>query len=121
MEAGAHGLSRFHGTTSHPIPLTGGIPLLLPRIRGIFQVQGLIRWIVIPEGGSAGLRASLSLKTKLTARQVRLDCSRALGIIRVGECSIVDLPNQLHGPLKLNPADFHGEGQPSSKLGVRFL
>jgi hypothetical protein len=62
MEAGAHGLSRFHGTTSHPIPLTGRIPLLLPRIRGIFQVQGLIRWIVIPGGGSAGLQASLSLK-----------------------------------------------------------
>ncbi len=39
----------------------------------------------------------------------------------MGEGSIVELPNQLHGHLKLNPADFHREVQPSSKLGVGFL
>ncbi len=81
----------------------------------------MIRSIVVLGGGSAGLLAALSLKTKLPALQVRLVCSRALGIIGVGEGSIVDLPNHLHGHLKLDPADFHREVQPSYKLGVHFL
>jgi tryptophan 7-halogenase len=81
----------------------------------------MIRSIVVLGAGSAGLLAALSLRTKLPSVSVRLICSRAMGIIGVGEGSIVDLPNHLHGHLRLDPADFHKAVQPSWKLGVRFL
>jgi len=81
----------------------------------------MIRTVLILGGGSAGLLAALSLKTKLPALDVRLILSRALGIIGVGEGSIVDLPNHLHGHLKLDPAEFLRAVQPSYKLGIKFL
>jgi tryptophan 7-halogenase len=81
----------------------------------------MIRKVVILGGGSAGLLAALSVKTKLPLLEVRLILSRAIGVIGVGESSIRDLPNHLHGHLKLDPAAFFKAVDPSYKLGIRFL
>jgi len=80
----------------------------------------MIRQVVVLGGGSAGLLAALSLKTHLPQLAVRVVLSREIGIIGVGEGSTADLPNHLHGFLRIDPADFHQRARPTWKLGVHF-
>jgi tryptophan halogenase len=80
----------------------------------------MIRHVVVLGGGSAGLLAALSLKTRLPQLSVRVIHSREIGIIGVGEGSTADLPNHLHGFLGIDPADFHARAKPTWKLGVHF-
>lgn len=80
----------------------------------------MIRQVVVLGGGSAGLLAALSLKCRLPQLTVRVVHSREIGIIGVGEGSTADLPNHLHGFLRIDPADFHKRARPTWKLGVHF-
>jgi tryptophan halogenase len=80
----------------------------------------MIRQVVVLGGGSAGLLAALSLKSRLPQLIVRVVFSREIGIIGVGEGSTADLPNHLHGHLGIDPADFHQRARPTWKLGVHF-
>lgn len=83
-------------------------------------IASMIRQVVVLGGGSAGLLAALSLKSRLPQLSVRVVHSREIGIIGVGEGSTVDLPNHLHGFLGIDPADFHNRARPTWKLGVHF-
>ena len=71
--------------------------------------------------GTAGLLAALALKQFFPQMVVRILRSPALGIIGVGEGSTSDLPNHLHGFLKIDPAEFLVQARPTWKLGVHFL
>jgi tryptophan halogenase len=81
----------------------------------------MIRRVTVLGGGTAGLIAALSLKSKLPELDVVVVHSEALGIIGVGEGSTPLLPTHLHGYLNIDPSEFLLETQPSWKLGIRFL
>jgi tryptophan halogenase len=81
----------------------------------------MIRHVVILGGGSAGFLAALTLKTRLPQLAVTVLHSAEIGIIGVGEGSVPDLLDHLHGECAIDPARFHREASPSYKLGVHFL
>jgi tryptophan 7-halogenase len=81
----------------------------------------VIQNVVILGGGSAGFLAALTLKTRLPQLAITVLRSSELGIIGVGEGSVPDLLDHLHGECAIDPARFHQEAHPSYKLGVRFL
>lgn len=80
-----------------------------------------IRSILVVGGGTAGFLAALTLKRRLPATRVVVLQSSKLGVIGVGEGSLRQLPNFLHGYLGIDPARFFAEVGPTWKLGIRFL
>jgi tryptophan 7-halogenase len=81
----------------------------------------MIERILVVGGGSAGFLAAISLKIKLPDLQVSVVRSKDMGVIGVGEATTFAFPNYLHGRLRIDPAEFHRNAQPTWKLGIRFL
>ncbi|HEY2586261.1 MAG TPA: FAD-dependent oxidoreductase [Tepidisphaeraceae bacterium] len=80
-----------------------------------------IRRVLVLGGGSAGFLAAITLKAKLPDLQVTVLRSREIGIIGVGEGSIIGVAKHLHCFLEVDTATFYRLVQPTWKLGVRFL
>lgn len=81
----------------------------------------MLKRFVVLGGGSAGLLAAVTLKTRLPDCEVRLIHSSKLGIIGVGEGTTPVLPEHLHGYLKIDRREFYPQAKPTWKLGVRFV
>lgn len=81
----------------------------------------MIRNILILGGGSAGFLAALTLKRSLPRLDVRVVRSPEIGVIGVGEGTTQYFPRFLFQQLRLKPAQFYAEAQPTWKLGLRFL
>jgi len=81
----------------------------------------MIREVTILGGGSAGLLAALSLRRRLPDLPVRVIRSADIGVIGVGEGTTQIFPRYLFENLRLKPAQFYAEAQPTWKLGIRFL
>ncbi len=73
-------------------------------------------------GGTAGFLSALSLRRHLSSEySVSVLHSSKLGVIGVGEGSLRQLPNFLHGYLGIDPVRFFKEVRPTWKLGIRFI
>jgi tryptophan halogenase len=81
----------------------------------------MIKKVLVLGGGSAGFLAAIALKTKLPQLQVRVLRSKELGIIGVGEGTLVSVVSHLHGYLNLDPTAFARDVDPVWKLGVRYI
>lgn len=81
----------------------------------------MIRRVLVLGGGTAGLLAALSVKTRVPALEVCVLRSTELGVIGVGEGSTVALPTFLHGFLAIDPGEFLKRAEPIWKLGLRFV
>ena len=80
-----------------------------------------IRTIVVLGGGSAGFLAALALKKHLSWANVVVVRSTKMGVIGVGEGTIVSVVNFLHGFLEIDPTEFMQRSRASLKLGIRYL
>ncbi len=80
-----------------------------------------IRSIIVLGGGSAGLLAALTLKTRLPHLAVQLVRSPEIGTIGVGEGTTIAFPEHLFDYLGLARAGFHAHAEPTWKLGLRML
>ncbi|MES2570628.1 MAG: tryptophan 7-halogenase [Verrucomicrobiota bacterium] len=80
-----------------------------------------ISHVLVLGGGSAGLLAALTLKRRIPALRVQLVYSSDIGVIGVGEGTTQLFPKFLFNTLRLKPAQFYSEVQPTWKLGIRFL
>ncbi len=81
----------------------------------------MIESIIVVGGGSAGLLAALTLKTKLPNLHVTVVHSKELGVIGVGEGTTPLVPAHLHGYLGVDVGEFIEQTRSSWKLGIRFL
>ncbi|MES2467664.1 MAG: tryptophan halogenase family protein [Verrucomicrobiota bacterium] len=79
-----------------------------------------INKIAVLGGGSAGLIAALTLKKQMPDLPVEVVFSADLGVIGVGEGTTAAFPRHFFEYLKLNPADFYREAEPTWKLGIHF-
>jgi tryptophan halogenase len=77
--------------------------------------------VIVLGGGSAGLLAALTLKLRLPQLIVRVVRSPEIGVIGVGEGTTPYFPGHLFDYLKIDPALFYRDAQPTWKLGLRFL
>ncbi|HEX8912659.1 MAG TPA: tryptophan halogenase family protein, partial [Humisphaera sp.] len=80
-----------------------------------------IRSVIILGGGSAGFLAAVTLRAKIPDLPVVVVRSKDIGIIGVGEGTLVSFVTHLHGYVGLDPATFYREADPVWKLGVRYL
>jgi tryptophan halogenase len=76
--------------------------------------------VTVLGGGSAGLIAALTLKKQLPHLLVEVVYSEDLGVIGVGEGTTAAFPRHFFEYLKMNPADFYREAEPTWKLGIHF-
>jgi tryptophan halogenase len=83
--------------------------------------SGQIRRIAVLGGGSAGFIAALTLKRRLPGLDVTVLRSPEIGVIGVGEGTTAAFPRHFFENLKLKPAQFYAEAQPTWKLGLKFL
>lgn len=81
----------------------------------------MIRSVLVLGGGSAGFLAAITLKAKIPDLPVTVVRSKDIGIIGVGEGTLVSFVTHLHGYLRMPPADFYRQAEPVWKLGVRYL
>ena len=72
-------------------------------------------------GGTAGLLAAVTLRLKVPGVAVTVLRSKEIGVIGVGEGTTAYFPQFLHGYLRVDPADFVREAEPTFKLGTHFL
>ena len=79
-----------------------------------------INKVAVLGGGSAGLIAALTLKKQMPDLPVEVVYSADLGVIGVGEGTTAAFPRHFFEYLKLNPADFYREAEPTWKLGIHF-
>lgn len=80
-----------------------------------------INKIVVLGGGSAGFLVALALRKRLPNLQIEVVRSLKLGVIGVGEATVVGVVNFLHNFLELEPRSFHNGARPALKLGIHFL
>jgi tryptophan halogenase len=80
-----------------------------------------IQSIVVLGGGSAGFMAAITLKRKLPNLQLRVVRSPDIGVIGVGEGTTVAFPRHFFEYLRLKPQQFYTQGEPTWKLGIKFL
>ncbi len=76
--------------------------------------------VTVLGGGSAGLITALTLKKQLPHLLVEVVYSEDLGVIGVGEGTTAAFPRHFFEYLKMNPADFYREAEPTWKLGIHF-
>ena len=81
----------------------------------------MVKKILVLGGGSAGFLAALTLKTRLPTLDVTVLRSADIGIIGVGESTLVGVPEHLHGYLGIDLKEFYEKAEPQWKLGIRFL
>ena len=81
----------------------------------------MIKTVVILGGGSAGLMAAITLKTKVPALEVRVLRSPDIGVIGVGEGTTASFPRFLFDYLKVPRREFYAAAEPTWKLGIKFL
>ena len=77
--------------------------------------------VVVLGGGSAGLIAALTFRRLMPQVEVRVIRSPDIGVIGVGEGTTPYFRSHFIDYLRLDPARFHAETQPTWKLGIRFL
>jgi tryptophan halogenase len=80
-----------------------------------------IRRIVVLGGGSAGFLVALALKKKVPDIELTVVRSTKMGVIGVGESTIISVVTFLHKYLGLDSQRFHERAVPSIKLGIRFI
>ncbi len=85
------------------------------------QRRRKINRIVVLGGGTAGFLVALSLKKHLAPLDVQIVRSTRLGVIGVGEGTIISVISFLHRYLGLDSRRFHQQVRPSIKLGIRYL
>ena len=76
--------------------------------------------VVILGGGTAALLAAAGFARHLPDIEVVMVRSTKMGIIGVGEGTIVTIGRFLHEYLGIDPLRFHREVHPSIKLGIQF-
>src|ERR1035437_9168711 len=74
--------------------------------------------VLVLGGGSAGLFAALSLKTRIPTLDVTVVRSPELGVIGVGESTTPNMPHLLFDYLKIKRRRFYELAQPTWKLGI---
>ncbi len=80
-----------------------------------------IRSVVVLGGGTAGLLCAIALRQQLPHLDVTVVRSTKMGVIGVGEGTIVSVVHFLHNFLGIDSKAFHAEVEPSIKLGIRYL
>lgn len=80
-----------------------------------------VQKIVVLGGGSAGFLVALALRKQLPGLAVEVVRSTKMGVIGVGEGTIISVVNFLHNYLRLDTKRFHERAKPSLKLGIRYL
>jgi tryptophan halogenase len=79
-----------------------------------------VQKIIVLGGGSAGLLAALTIRSRLPQVEVTLIRSQKIPVIGVGESTTRALPHYLHNVLGLDRSEFYQQVRPSWKLGIRF-
>ncbi len=80
-----------------------------------------VKKVVILGGGTAGLLSALAFRQQLPELEVVVVRSKKMGVIGVGEGTIVSVVHFLHNFLGLDTQEFHQAVEPSIKLGIRYL
>ncbi|MDC0504323.1 tryptophan 7-halogenase, partial [Verrucomicrobiales bacterium] len=79
-----------------------------------------IERVIILGGGTAALLTAAAFARHLPDIEVVMVRSKKMGIIGVGEGTIVTIGRFLHRYLGIDPVRFHREVHPSIKLGIQF-
>ncbi len=80
-----------------------------------------VKRVVILGGGTAGFLAGLAFRQQLPELDVVIVRSKKMGVIGVGEGTIVSVVHFLHNFLGLDSKAFNRAVEPSIKLGIRYL
>ncbi|MEM9414373.1 MAG: tryptophan 7-halogenase [Planctomycetota bacterium] len=80
-----------------------------------------VKKVVILGGGTAGLLCAMAFRQQLPDLDVTVVRSTKMGVIGVGEGTIVSVVHFLHNFLGIDSKAFHEQVEPSIKLGIRYL
>ena len=81
----------------------------------------MVKRVLVLGGGTAGLIAAISVKTKAPWIEVTVLRSVQIGVIGVGEGTTSPVPNYLHYDLKIPPGEFCRRARPTYKLGLKLF
>lgn len=79
-----------------------------------------IRSVGVVGGGTAGYLTALSLRRRFPAWRIEVITAPDIPVIGVGESTIFQLVDFLHGHLGIDVSEFYRAVQPTWKLGQRF-